>query len=348
MHSETFKCGWMYLIGFVLKLYDDLDDLYMIKNERFMSCLQTLLTLLLCYWLFVLAKNKYEVQIILAGTLSALFDWKEWTSDPYFFSVTVVMTVVAVAQLIHTIYQEHGIPSMNHTLLEWVNWIHAIGYRVIVLMMCVFGFTLIQTIPEAFCVEFNGVFYEMAKWLHWVPPHTDGMTLVTLTKTEREVSVYKLTCRAFHVLYLLVCLCIWSYLRYLCYHTSLYPIFTALSYINLMMMGYFSLSVCNQLYVLYLRPDIIEVHDKKNNPTDPIGSPQEQLPDTISLNLPYSLFMSPPPPITGASLSRQHPPLKKMNMEIVLKSQMDDHETKRTKEEEEEDKCDSRNILGYR
>lgn len=276
--SESFKCAWMYLIGFVLKLYDDLDDLYMIKNERLMYCLQTILTIMLCYWLFVAAETKYELQIILVGTLSALFDWKEWTRDPYFFSITIVMTVACVYQLMRNIYQEHGIPTMNHTMMEWLCWIHSMGYNVIILMMSVFIFTLIQAIPEAFCVEFNGIFYEMAKLCRLVPQDTDGLTLLTMTKTEREVSTYKLSCRLFHVMYLLVCLCILFYCRYLLYNTSLYPVVKTLSYINIMMMGYFSLSVLNQLYVLYVRSDIIELH-KKNNMDDEVDTA------TISLNL---------------------------------------------------------------
>ena len=240
-----------------------------------MSCLQTLLTILLCYWLFVVAETKYEVQIILMGTMCSLIDWKEWTSDPYFFSITVVLTVVSIGQLMWKIYQEHGVPSMHHTLMEWVNWVHVFGYRVVVLMMCVLVCMLIQAIPEALCLEFNGFFYEMAKVCRLVPLHTEGFTLVTLSTTEREVSTYKLKCRMFHVVYLLVCLCIWYYLRYLTESS----IFTSLIYMNLMMMGYFSLSVLNQIIVLYFRTDVLELHEKNNHKS----------PELISLNLPYSL-----------------------------------------------------------
>ena len=243
-----------------------------------MYCIQTILTIMLCYWLFIAAETKYELQIILVGTLAAFFDWNEWTRDPYFFSITTVMTVACVGQLMYKIYQEHGIPTMNHTMMEWFCWIHSIGYNVIILMMSVFICTMIQAIPEAFCIKFNGIFYEIAKLCRLVPPHTDGFTLITLTKTEREVSTYKLSCRLFHVMYLLVCLCILFYCRYLLYKTSLYPVVKALSYINLMMMGYFSLSVLNQLYVLYVRSDIVELH-KKNNMDNEVDTA------TISLNL---------------------------------------------------------------
>ena len=250
--SESFKCAWIFLIGIVLKLYDDLVDLYMVDSHcRFMSCIQTGFSMILCYWLFVIADTIYEIQFILLNTLACILDWDGFASDPYFFSITLIFTIVCIIQLTYKFYDRHEI--------------HNIGFNVFVMVFVLCLFSL-QSLPEALCIEFNGFFCDFFKVCGFVPQYTDKFALVTLSKTEREVSTYKIKCRIFHVLYLVIFLCGLYYMRYM---LSSFPLLHAalscLIYSNILMIGYNSLSVFNQVNVLYFHPEVVEMHKTNNN-----------------------------------------------------------------------------------
>lgn len=251
-HSETFKYGWMFFIGFMLKLYDDLDELYMIKNPRLMSCLQTSFTIMMCYWLFVIASTKYEIVMFTICYMGTLYDWEAFTSDPFVFSTFLIVFLGLTLLLLFCRGHTFGIGEL-------------FMYIMIYTLVCLPVF-------EVFLFKYNGFLYEVGKYFHiFGPTKTYGdddkyLTLINLSETEYEVSNYKLLSRSLNILVYVF----WMYVLHKCMTSSKTNINHALQsliYMIMMFLGYMILSVVNQANVLYFHPEVVEMHKKNNNET---------------------------------------------------------------------------------
>ena len=138
------KIAIMAIYGFVMKLYDDLDELYLISNQRILVCLQTLQTFILAYWLFVVASTKYDYMIIIILFGLSLFDWEAYMDDFYFFSITISSILISFIMLFFK--------GCSITLYE-------------LFLFFVFLF-LALPYPEFACINPNGFFTEIGKYFH--------------------------------------------------------------------------------------------------------------------------------------------------------------------------------------
>ena len=67
------KYAFLLLLGFIVKLYDDLDELYLIKNGRLVECAKSFFTALTCFflWLFALISSYSPHRRLGSGRLVA-------------------------------------------------------------------------------------------------------------------------------------------------------------------------------------------------------------------------------------------------------------------------------------
>ena len=104
------------LLGVILKIYDDVTDLYLLKNARVLECIKTLWTVLWFSCVFYISSNGYDVlwMLFFVNFLS-LADWDAYTSDPYFFSLVFFNWIFCLI----TIYVKKY--SFNYNFLILIN-----------------------------------------------------------------------------------------------------------------------------------------------------------------------------------------------------------------------------------
>ena len=239
--SVLCKIVIMAIYGFVMKLYDDLDELYLISNQRILVCLQTLQTFILAYWLFVVADKKYDFVIIIILFGLSLFDWEAYMDDFYFFSITISSIVISFIMLF--------IKGCSFTLYE----------------LGIFFVFLFLAVPytEFFCMNPNGFFAEMGKYFHIIPEQPN-LSVFALSAVDLEVSFHKLRTRIITVLYLIACFLVIRYLISCTKDVAWRNMLNSLSYLNIFFMFYFGFSIFNQANVLYFHPETLEKHKDKN------------------------------------------------------------------------------------
>jgi hypothetical protein len=241
-YSLFYKMGIMGLWGFFMKLYDDLDELYLCKNQRILAVLQTIQTLLLCFWCFVVANTKFDILVTVFFLGTFLLDWESFASDAYFFSIICLFPIVTIGiLLVHT---------CSFTIKEYV---------LSFLLWC-----LSIPLPEFFCIKYNGFVTQISQFLGISPP-SDGITIFKITETELEVSFYKLKIRIMSLFYLIACLCLLFYVKSYYSDRIWTQMISALIAFNSFFMVYICCSIFNQANVLYFHPEIVEIHKAKNN-----------------------------------------------------------------------------------
>jgi len=225
----------MAIYGFVMKLYDDLDELYMITNKRLLVCLQTLQTFILAYWLFVVADTKYDFVIIIILFGLSLFDWEAYMGDFYFFSITISSIIISFCMLFFR------------------------GFSFGIYELGVFFVFLFLAVPytEFFCMNPNGFFVEMGKYFHIIPDQPN-LSVLSLSTVDLEVSFHKLRTRITTVLYLIGCFLVIQYLKSRTKDVPWRNMLNSFSYLNVFFMFYFGFSIFNQANVLYFQPETLE------------------------------------------------------------------------------------------
>jgi hypothetical protein len=230
----------MAIFGAVIKIYDDLDELYLSTDRHTLALLQCIQTMIICLWLFVLVVTKYDVLLMFDGCIFGIFDWEAYSSDPFFYALTVCVTGACIAA-----FMLHGWSFVFYELF--------LNYTV--------GFFLTAPLPEIFCIKMNGAMYKLAQWLNWAPKEQDSATLVNISEADLEVSHFKLKIRIYSVIYLIVVFCLMQYLRTLVEIDGMwYNLLTTWSCMNMCFIFYFGTSVYNQYDVLYRHPEIVEKH----------------------------------------------------------------------------------------
>jgi len=237
--NKYFICA---IIGFFLKLYDDLDELYFYKNKRVMECIKTFYTILNCYYLFIVSTNRYDILWILFfwGFLP-LIDWYAFTGTPYFFSLVVLISITCLC------------------LIFCNGYTYSLSYLILVFSL----YCICSPITEIFCWEFNGPIFELLKTLNIIDDKKLNI-FSGLSKTEIEVSKVKIFTRIRSTTFLTIVIGILYYFIKNTNNIELQELLSSVIQFSIFNISYFILSIINQCYVVYFNNSFIEIHKKMN------------------------------------------------------------------------------------
>jgi hypothetical protein len=227
------------LIGFTLKMYDDLDELYLCKDKRIMECVKTLHTVLIFYFLFKVATNKYDyLWLLFFWLLLPLVDWYAY-SDPYYVSLVLFIPLITLILILANKYT-YSITRLG----------------LVFLLYCIY-----TPVTETYCFDLNGPLYELLKKYRIL----DRSSFNNLSKTDLEVSHVKMYTRIKTVTYYVIMLGILYYAMKKIHNVEMKDLLSSCSQLCALFISYLILSICNQTYVLYFNPSLIDLHRKINN-----------------------------------------------------------------------------------
>ena len=230
------------VIGFFLKLYDDLDELFFYKNERVMECIKTFYTIINCYYLLYLSNNKYDILWFLFfwGFLP-LVDWYAFTGTPYFFSLVLLISLTCLC------------------LIFFNGYSYRISYFVFVFLL----YCICSPISEIYCWEFNGPVFELFKKLNIIDDKKPNI-FSGLSKTEIEVSKTKIFTRIRSIIFLIIIIGILYYFINNTNDIEIKELLSSVIQFSIFNISYFILSIINQCYIVYFDNTFIEIHKKIN------------------------------------------------------------------------------------
>jgi len=238
------KYAYVFIIGIIGKLYDDLTELYLVKNPRILETIKTVWSLIIFYFMSKLASNAYDITwMLFVWTFLPLIDWYAFTDDPYFFSLVLSISVVGTALIFYNKY--------------------TITYLPLIFIL----YIICSPITELPCFELNGFFHYILKLLNILPEKESYIPFDKKTNTL-EVSHDKLITRIISVLFLTCMILLMIYLKTWTTDTDLINGFTSVMYLALCNNGYFILSIINQINVLYFDKDLLAYH-VSHSPLDP-------------------------------------------------------------------------------
>ena len=232
INFEINKYIYCFFIGVIGKIYDDLIDLYLIKNERLLECIKTLWTILIFFFIFFLSSNGYDILFILFGwTFLPLVDWSAYADDPYFFSLMIFINIFGLI----TIKLKQYSFSYLYMFLAFI-------------LYCISS-----PITEIFMFELNGFVNSMCNFLNLIKKK-DSFTFCEISKENLECSYTKLITRCISIIFLTFMILIMFYLKKNTENIELNNIYTSVIYLSVVNIGYFLISVFNQSYKLYFIP----------------------------------------------------------------------------------------------
>ena len=240
----------MVVLGAIGKIYDDFIELYMIKNDRLIETIKTFWTILIFYFIFNVASNGYDILFILfVWTFLPLVDWNAYTEDPYFFSLTVFITLFGIITII----------------------IKKFTFNYLYVAIAFFLYCICSPITEIFMFELNGIIPYILSCLNIV--NHDSIKLADISNKDLEVSHKKLTTRIISMLFLSSMIILMFFLRKLTNNSELDNVYKSVIYLSIINISYFIVSVINQINVLYFHQDIlnkleVSEFDKKNETTN--------------------------------------------------------------------------------
>lgn len=234
----------MAFFGIIVKVYDDMDELYLSTDKFTLTMLQCIQMVIICLWTFVIVATKFDLLILFDGCTIGLFDCEAYAKDAFFFTSTICVTIICFYMFIMF--------GWSFSLYEL-----CINYTA--------GYLMTSPIPELLCTKLNGPFYSFTQWMNWSPKDKESSTFIDISESDLEVSHFKLKIRIYTVLYLIAMFCLMQYLKTVIAHDSTWFIFmTTWSYMNMCLIFYFGVSIFNQYNVLYHHPEILEIHQNKN------------------------------------------------------------------------------------
>lgn len=230
------------VLGFILKMYDDLDELFFYKNEIIMECIKTLYTIITCYYILCISNNKYDILWVLffCGFLS-LVDWYAFTGTPYFFSLVVLVSLMCLCSIFLNSYT------------------YNIGYFTLAFIL----YCICSPITEIYCWEFNGPLFELLKKTSIIGDKKENI-FSKLSKTEIEVSKTKLATRIISCVFLTIVIGILYYIINNTNNIELQNLLSSVIQFSLFNIAYLLLSIAHQCYVVYFDNSYIELHKKIN------------------------------------------------------------------------------------
>ena len=225
--SLSYNYVYVFLLGTIGKVYDDMVDLYFIKNERIKECVKTLWTISIFYFIFVISTNGYDILLMLfIWTFLPLFDWNAFTGDPYFFSLLVFINIVGFIK----------IKKYKFNLFY-------IGIAFVLYTIC-------SPITEALMFEMNGPVSYIYEFLN-ITKKKDMYNMCKVKKEELECSNKKLITRIISILFLLLMIILCNYLKSNTKNEELQNVYISVNYLSILNIGYFIISVISQVYKLY-------------------------------------------------------------------------------------------------
>jgi hypothetical protein len=256
-----FVIALVWLCGFILKFYDDLDELYLIKEGRWLEIAKSFFTALTCFFLFVVANNKYDILLVIYYLSLCTLDWYAY-ANAYFFSILVVFAPLCLFLVCKNRY----------------------SFKISILVFASILYTICSPVTETKCFEMNGLFHEILKYMGFVPKNSTSLQFNNLTKTELEVSHFKLKTRITSVLFtLLVGILLFYFIKYNSWQgTEMGNFLNSAIYICGFINGYMFLSVINQYYVLYHdNGRLIDIHNKINQEPEVVEKEQDPEPEVV-------------------------------------------------------------------
>ncbi len=245
---EGYTLFHTFLMGAVFKIYDDLTELYLIKNQRLLEGVKVTLTTLILLYMGFLIQNQYDLHwLIFMWIALPLADWDALTADPYFSSI--ILLAATLSGVLFVTKEYYKVFHLGHFALAFFLYILAIPPT------------------EFFNIELNGAIHYLLKKLK-ILPEGSGYFISNKSKEELEVSEFKFINRGINIL---ACLFLMGILYLLSNYikTSDYSqIFTSAIYFSLFNIGYYAISMVNQVYVLYFNKDILKLHRKESVSTD--------------------------------------------------------------------------------
>lgn len=242
---------YIFFIGFVGKLYDDLTDLFFVKHERLLETIKTVWTYMILYFMFFMTKNQYDIfSMMFVWTFLPLLDWHAYTNDPYFFSLILMITGLGT-----------GILLTRKYLLDF----HP-GYFLLAFLL----YCICSPLTEWFDFELNGPIYNILQDIG-VLPEGKGYIFSDAKSGELEVSQKKLITRCVSFSFLTIVITVLSIIKYFSTNDHLQSVLTSVIYQSLSNNGYFLLSILLQIYVLYFNKDLLNKHinpDSLKEPND--------------------------------------------------------------------------------
>ena len=235
---------YVFMLGFIGKLYDDLTELYLVKSPRILELIKTIWTLLIFYFMINIASNGYDIGwMLFVWTFLPLIDWYAFTDDPYLFSLVLYISVVGIALISYNKY--------------------TITYLPLIFIL----YIICSPLTELPCFELNGFFHYILKWFNILPEKESYIPFDKKANTL-EVSHDKLITRIISVIFLTCMILLMIYLKTLTTDTDLINGYTSVMYLSLCNNGYFILSIINQINVLYFDKDLLAYHVSQS-PLDP-------------------------------------------------------------------------------
>jgi hypothetical protein len=245
-----------FFLGMFGKFYDDLTELYLIKNEKLIETTKTCWTLLIFYFMIYYAKNKYDILwMMFVWTFLPLVDWIAFTEDPYLFSLVIFITAVGMLLLTSRNYLSN---------LKW-------NY----LIPCFILYCICAPITEIFCFKFNGPLNDICKTLN-LQPDIKIFKNLDLSDAELEVSFTKLITRIISIIFLLSVSAIAYYFMITTVDEELSQLLSSVILLAVCNSGYFVLSVINQYYSIYINPEVMKKHHKQEKTHDVNGVIKEK------------------------------------------------------------------------
>ena len=227
------------MLGALIKIYDDLYDLFFYKNKKVMELIKIITIFIYGYYLFVLQSNIYDILWLLYiwAFIPIVFDWKAYMAESYFFGSTICISLLCF----FIIFKSYTISIFN-------------------LFLSLLLYTICTPYLESVLSKNNGIIHDFFKKLGIIS-NTDS---IKFTKTEREVSFKKLMIRMLNLFISILIVVLLTK-----YKSMFGP-----KYKNLILSGiqiayfwcgYCIISILDQSYVLSVDPSIIELHKRKNN-----------------------------------------------------------------------------------
>jgi hypothetical protein len=214
-------------------------ELYLIKNERLIECVKTLWTILIFFFIFFIASNAYDILFFLfVWSFLPLIDWEAFTSDPYFFSLVVFITLFGIITI---------------KVKEYKFNLFYLGIAFILYCIC-------SPITEIFMFELNGCVNYICGFLNIIDKK-DSYIFCNLSKEELECSYKKLANRCISILFLSFMIILITYLKKNTVNEELKNVYTSAIYLSIINIGYFIISVINQIYKLYFIKDNNKIPD---------------------------------------------------------------------------------------
>jgi len=233
-----------FFIGMIGKFYDDITELYLVKNERLIETIKTVWTLLIFYFMAFFTDNKYDIfWMMFVWTFLPLIDWVAFTEDPYFFSLCISISIVGLSILILRNYLTN--------------------LKLIYLIPCFIIYLICSPITEIFCFEFNGPLHEFLKLFN-IFPNINKFKSVNISDGDLEVSFTKLITRIISIVFLSLMVLIMYFVKLYKDDQELSQLLTSAILLSLCNIGYFILSVINQYYAINFNPELIKKHNLKN------------------------------------------------------------------------------------